>query len=125
MSMRKEKPEGNGAGCWLTAIISVFIAMVLVIVGLFLPPFSLYESLVGQEFATLQLQGEAIQSVDGGFTFALAADAQSDFGAALDVTSLQDFEAGSTADSAWIPTAKNSVPYYLALQSNVYSIEAR
>jgi len=125
MSMRKEKPESSNAGCWLTAIISVFVAMVLVVVALFLPPFSLYEMLVGEQYTELQLQGEALQSADGGFTFALAADAPSEFRASLDVTSLQDFEASNASAGDWIPAAKSAVPYYLALQSNVYSIEAR
>lgn len=125
MSMRKDKPEGNGAGCWLTAIITVFLALILGVVALFLPPFSLYETLVGEQYANLQLQGEAIQSSDAGLTFALAADAQSEFGVALDVSSLQDFESANANAAAWLPAAKNAVPYYLALQSNVYSINAK
>jgi hypothetical protein len=125
MSMSKNKPEGGGAGCWLTAIITVFVAMILAIVALFLPPFNLYDTLLGEQYAALQAQGEALQSSDGDFTFALAADAQSDFSAALSVSALQDFEASNSAAGAWIPAAKNAVPYYLALQSNVYSIHSK
>jgi hypothetical protein len=124
MSMSKNKPEG-GAGCWLTAIITIFVAMVLVIVALFLPPFNLYDTLLGQQYAALHLQGEALESADRGFTFALAADSQSEFSAALDLTSLQDFEAANASVGAWIPAAKSAVPYYLALQSNVYSIQSK
>lgn len=115
--------QGSSAGCWLTAIISIFVAMVLVIVALFLPPFNLYAVLTGEQYTTLSVQGDAIPSADGGFTFATASDVNGDFGARVGIVSLQDFEASNSAIGEWIPTARTSVPYYLALQSHVYQIE--
>ncbi len=116
--------NGNSAGCWLIAIISGFFAMVLVIVALFLPPFNLYTTLVGNPYTVIQTQGEAIVSPDGGFTLAAAADVEGDYGVRVSGTSLQAFEAGSSSAGDWIPVAKNAVPYYLALQSPVYSIDS-
>ncbi|MDQ7024859.1 MAG: hypothetical protein Q9P44_04800 [Anaerolineae bacterium] len=118
----QQQAKRSGAGCWVTGIISIAVAMLLVIVGLFLPPFDLYNRLVGEQFTTLTQVGDAVISPDGGLSFAVATQARSEFGVRVDVTSLQDFEASNTAAGDWIPLAKSSVPYYLALQSAVYTV---
>jgi spore germination protein YaaH len=124
MARKNELPQqSNNAGCWLMAIISIFVAMMLVIVALFLPPFNLYSVLTGDQYTVLSAQGEALPSVDGNFTLAAASDVNSEFGARIEVTSLQNFEAGNGSVGEWIPAASNAVPYYLALQSAVYSIK--
>lgn len=116
--------SGNSAGCWLIAIISGFIAMILVIVALFLPPFNLYTTLVGSPYTLIKAQGEAIPSADGAFTLAAATDVDGEYGVRVETTTLQNFEAGSSSAGEWIPVARNAVPYYLALQSPVYSVES-
>ncbi len=116
--------NGNSAGCWLIGIISAFIAMVLVIVALFLPPFNLYTTLVGSPYTVLQAEGEAINSSDAAFTLAAASDVNGEYGVRVETTTLQNFEAGSSSAGEWIPVVRNAVPYYLALQSPVYSVES-
>lgn len=118
-----QQRRGNSAGCWLIGIISAFVAMVMVIVALFLPPFNLYDVLVGDQYSIIQAEGDAVPSADGSFTIAAATDVDGEFGVRVETTSLQAFEAGNSNAGDWIPVAKNSVPYYLALQSQVYSVE--
>lgn len=118
-----QPPRGSGAGCWLVAALTLFIVLVLVIIGLFLPPISLYDRLFSEQFAMLDAQNNGLASGDGAFSFAvLPQDAGQDFGVQLETVSLVDFEAADSAAGAWVPEAKNAVPYYLALQSPVYSI---
>lgn len=116
------QPAKNRTGCWLTAIISIAVALILGIVGLFLPPINLYNRLTGDVYTPLQQQGDATTTADGALTFALAAGERDDFGARLGITPLQAFELQDSSMGSWIPAAKNAVPYYLALQSPVYSI---
>ena len=114
--------QSRGIGCWLTTFVTLFVAFVLVVVGLFLPPFDLYNRFFGEQFITLDARGQTLAAPDGGFNFTLAADPQDDFGARLSGVSLQNFEAANASAGDWIPAVKNAVPYYLALQSPVYSI---
>jgi len=116
--------RGNSAGCWLISILSAFVAMVLVIVALFLPPFNLYTRLVGSPYTVITAQGEALGSSDGSFLIAAASNVDGEYGVRVTTTGLQAFESGSSSAGEWIPAAKNAVPYYLALQSQVYSIES-
>jgi hypothetical protein len=122
MAYTTQQPKRGGMGCWATAILSVAVAMLLVIVGLFLPPFDLYNRLLGEQFTTLAQVGEAVISPDGSLSFAAATQPQAGFGARIETVTLQDFEAANAGAGDWIPVAKSSVPYYLALQSPVYSI---
>ncbi|GAB5493333.1 MAG: hypothetical protein Phog2KO_35480 [Phototrophicaceae bacterium] len=126
MAENPNNPQNRGskAGCWLITIISGFVAMVLVIVALFLPPFNLYDVLVGDQYTVIQAQGEAVSSDDGNFTLAAATDVNGEYGVGIETTRLQDFEAGSSSAGEWIPVAKSAIPYYLALQSQIYSIES-
>lgn len=116
------QPQKSNAGCWLVGFISTFIAMVLVVVALFLPPFDLYNRLLGEPFVVLQQAGEAITTNDNAFSLAAATDVEGEFGVLLNTVPLQSFEAASAEAGDWVPTAKNAVPYYLALQSPVYDI---
>ena len=116
--------SGSNAGCWLIGIISVFVAMVLVVVALFLPPFNLYNVLVGDQYTVITAQGEGTSSADGVFTLAAATDVNGEYGVRVETTSLQAFEAGNSSAGEWIPLAKSTIPYYLALQSQVYSVES-
>lgn len=126
MAQQTNKPrkQGNSAGCWLMTILSAFVAMVLVIVALFLPPFNLYDVLVGDNYTVISLQGDAVPSADGAFTVAAATDVDGEFGVQVTQTDLAAFESGTASAGDWVPNARNAVPYYLALQSRVYSIDA-
>ncbi|MGJ3240203.1 MAG: hypothetical protein ACFE0Q_15960 [Anaerolineae bacterium] len=115
--------QGNRAGCWLIGIITGFIAMLLVIVALFLPPFNLYSTLIGNPYTIIQAEGEAVPSADGNFIIAAASNVNGEYGVQVDVISLQAFEAGDSNQGDWIPVARSAVPYYLALQSAVYSLD--
>jgi len=117
--------QGNRAGCWLTAFVSLFVALLLVTVGLFLPPFDLYNRLFTEPYATLSLQGDAISSPDQALTVAAATDVNGEFGLRLSSVGLQSFEAANAEAGEWIPAAKQAVPYYLALQSSVYTLETQ
>lgn len=117
--------QGNRAGCWLTAFVSLFVALLLVTVGLFLPPFDLYNRLFTEPYTALSLQGDAVLSPDQSLTIAAATDVNGEFGLRVESVGLQDFEAANIDAGEWIPAAKQAVPYYLALQSAVYTLETQ
>lgn len=116
--------SGNRTGCWLTLIVSMALTVMLVIVSLFLPPINLYSRLTGETYTPLRQVGDALTTADGGFTLALAAGNPDDFGVRFGAVPLQSFELVDISAGDWIPDARNAVPYYLALQSPVYSIYA-
>ena len=73
--MAKNTPRRkNNGGCWLTGIITLFVVMILVLVGLFLPPFDIYNRLFSEPFAILRLTGDSILSEDGTLRITAAAD---------------------------------------------------
>ncbi len=116
--------RGSGAGCWLTAIISLFVATMLVMVGLFLPPFSLYDRLFGEQYELLSVEN---LSVTYGNEFSVGIpedDTGENFGVQLSSVSLNDFETANVTAGEWITAAKSSLPFYLALQGPVYTLDA-
>lgn len=117
-------PRKNGsAGCWLTALITVFVAMVLVLVGAFLPPFNLYDRLFGEQYDMLSADTQEV-SFGGEFTVGVSGnDTGENFGVQLSRVPLKDFETANTSAGDWIPVTKSNLPFYLALQSDVYSVE--
>jgi spore germination protein YaaH len=117
-------PKRGGVGCWLPALVTLFLVAVLVIVGLFLPPINLYDRLFGKEFAVLNAQNNALRTDDAGLTLIVdPADVGQNFGVALNSVALNDFEAGNAAAGEWIGEAKAALPPNLALQSSVYTVE--
>ncbi|MCA9893179.1 MAG: hypothetical protein KC615_09355, partial [Anaerolineae bacterium] len=119
---RPRRPR-NSAGCWIVTSLTAFIVFVLVIVGLFLPPISLYERLFGPKYVPLTEPGDSLATSDEGFRLVAAAESD-EFGASLTAVSLRDYVAADSTTQEWIPATRSAVPYYLALQSPVYSIEA-
>jgi hypothetical protein len=112
------KPQGSGCGCWIPALVALFLTVVLVVVGLFLPPVNLYNRLFGVQYTTLSAQANAIAK-DG---LALAADPAQlgkDFGVALSAVPLN----ATTTDNRDVAAALAAVPPTLARQSPVYIIE--
>src|SRR4051794_4957143 len=51
-------------GCWLAGLGALVLVAVLVIAGLFLPPFDLYNRLRGEPYATLHNKGDSLTSTD-------------------------------------------------------------
>jgi len=116
--------QSGGAGCWLTAIISLFVAMMLVLVGVFLPPLSLYDRLFAEQYEMLSTESLSI-GYGNEFSISVSADdIGENFGVQLSQVSLNDFETVNTNAGEWIPSAKSNLPFYLALQSPIYTVEA-
>ena len=116
--------QSGGCGCWIGALLTIFVVAILVIVGLFLPPINLFDRFFGVPKTALDATNNAIRSADGQFTLAVdPADTGNGFRVGLDSVSLEDFVSGNRQVADWIPNALGAQPPYLALQSAVYSIE--
>ena len=116
--------QSSGAGCWLTAFTSLFVAMILVMVGLFLPPLNLYDRLFNEQYNMLNADNMSI-ALGNEFSVGIQSDDMGkDFGVQLSKVSLNDFETSNRGAGEWIPSAKNNLPYYLALQSPIYTVES-
>jgi hypothetical protein len=117
--------RANNGGCWLTAIITLFIVMMMVIVALFLPPLNVYDRLFGEQYANLVNAGDALVSDDGQFSVVLASDMGEDsFGLRFEQVGLRPYANGNIGDANWVLPARNQIPYYLALQSDVYHLKS-
>jgi hypothetical protein len=122
-------PRRGGCGCWIPALITLFVVFTLVLVGLFLPPVNLAQkvlgvSLFGPAYTTLNAQANAVKSTDNNLTVAVnPANPGKDFGVALSVVSMDDFSKGNAQAADWVPQAHAAAPPSLALQSAVYSIQ--
>lgn len=111
------KPRrSKGAGCWLVGFGSLSLALVLALIGLLLPPFSLPDRLLDRQYQSLNAQ---MQTASLGSEFSVSligADIGDEFG-------LQLSQASPTEDGSWM-AAKHHLPHYLALQSPIYVIKA-
>src|SRR5690606_28160426 len=113
-----------GCGCWLAALFSLLIALTLVGVGLFLPPVNLYDRLFGTPYAQLDAVNNAAASPDSSLKLVLdTADVGREFGVNLNSVTRDDFQNVNAQAGDWIPAAKASLPPYLVLQSQVYTID--
>jgi hypothetical protein len=116
----REQPQGGGCGCWIPALLTLFAVAILVIAGLFLPPINLYDRLFGVQYAMLSADANASATNDQSLTVKVDPNNPgSDFGVALTSLSMNDFMAGG----ADVAAAQAAIPPYLALQSQVYTIE--
>ena len=111
------KPRrSKGAGCWLVGFGSLSLAMMLALIGLLLPPFSLPDRLLGAQYQPLNAQMQTA-SLGSAFSVSLIGD---DIGGEF---GLRLSQASPTEDGSWT-TAKHHLPHYLALQSPIYVIKA-
>jgi spore germination protein YaaH len=111
----QEPRQGGGCGCWLPAIISVLVALLLIGAGLFLPPVNLYDRLFGKQYAMLSAESNAVRSQDGSFTMVLdPADTGSDFGVIVGAAAPSD----AAAAQALMAAPPNIVPI-----SPVYTLD--
>jgi len=116
--------QSSGTGCWLTAFTSLFVAMILVMVGLFLPPLNLYDRLFSEQYNMLNIDNMTV-ALGNEFSIGIGEDnTGKGFGVQLSRVSLNDFETSNTSAGEWIPSAKNNLPFYLALQSPIYTVES-
>ncbi|MCU0512364.1 MAG: hypothetical protein MUE40_07315 [Anaerolineae bacterium] len=112
----------NGSGCWLIGLITVVTVLLLVLVGLFLPPFDLYNRLFGISYVRLQTAGDTAASEDGALRIVAAADYPDDrFGVAASLVVPATFASAAAPD--WLPVARSALPAQLALQSPVYVVQ--
>jgi hypothetical protein len=120
--MRQTPPRKRGCGCWITGIVTLFVAAVLVGVGLFLPPINLYDRLFGVQYAMLDAQTNAV-AAEGLTLIVNPADAGQNFGVALEPVTMAQMRANSNSASVQAANvAVAAAPPYLALQSPVYKI---
>jgi hypothetical protein len=116
-----DAPPPNNRGCVIVGVTAFLVALALVGVGLFLPPFSLFDRLFGEEYTTLQTSGASVATTDGAFRVLALADSAG-FGVRVGGVSLRDFTLDDGTLAAWIPASRASIPPHLALQSAVYSL---
>ncbi len=113
-----ERERRGGCGCWIPALVAMLLTIVLIVVGLFLPPINLYNKLFGTQYTTLSAQANAVAK-DG---LALVADPQqvgTDFGVALASVPVN----ATSTDNPDVAAALSAVPPQLARQSPVYTIQ--
>jgi hypothetical protein len=115
------EPQGAGCGCWVPAIITGFLVTILVIVGLFLPPISLLDKLMGSPYTMLDANGNGV-NVQGMSFVVDPQELQGEFGVQVNSVALTSFTSGTGGD--WVSAANAARPPYLALQSAVYRVES-
>jgi hypothetical protein len=113
--------RSGGCGCWLPALLTLFVVSVLVVVGLFLPPVDLWNRLFGVQYAILSPEANAV--ADSGLTLIVdPANPGRNFGVALQNLPVTGFLSGANT-APWVPAARAAVPPNLALQSPVYTVQ--
>ena len=114
------KPRRNqGAGCWLVGFGSLGLALMLALIGLLLPPFSLPDRLFGMQYQSLNAQMPAVSLGDEFAVSLIGEDSGDEFALRLSQAPPADVE----SDDAWM-LARHHLPHYLALQSPLYTIDA-
>ena len=108
----------SGCGCWIPALLTLFVVGVLVVIGLFLPPVNLWDRLFGVQYAMLDADANAVQ-VEGLTLVVDPADPGQGFGVVLDALPMTNFMAGVPEWTA----ARAAIPFDLALQSPVYTLD--
>ncbi len=111
----------RGCGCWITALSTLVVFVVLVVFGLFLPPINLYQRLTSPHYTTLNSGNNAV--ADNGMTVtAYNLKGPETLGVTLTSVPMDRFLASDTSQGAWVADAKAAVPPALALQSPVYTV---
>ncbi|HLU08510.1 MAG TPA: hypothetical protein VK003_02510 [Oceanobacillus sp.] len=117
-----EPPRERGCGCWIAGVLTLLIAGILVGVGLFLPPVSLYDRIFGPQYALLNADQNAVAA--GDFTLAVyGPDYGDEFGVALETVPMQQFINGDSSAGSWIPQAQAAAPANAAVISDLYSVQ--
>jgi hypothetical protein len=121
---RSNANDGGGLGCALVGLV-ILTVIVLIGVGLFLPPFSLGERLFGTPYIALNAQSPNA-GMDG-LTIAVdPANPGNNFNVRIRAISPDVFlgrTAANQEDAAWIRVARAALPSPLTLLGPVYQIE--
>ncbi|MBN1965068.1 MAG: hypothetical protein JW910_10495 [Anaerolineae bacterium] len=115
--------EPNRRGCLLPMLGILFVVLVLVVIGVLLPPISLLDQLGGSQYVALNADTPGVTHSDGLTLTIDPAQPGDGFGVILSAIDAQSFTAGSAAD-AWAGTARSALPPALRLISPVYSIDS-
>ncbi len=115
------RPAQQRGGCLLPALVLGFIVIVLVVIGLLLPPFSLLDRLTGPQYVALNAETPGVSHPDGLTLTIDPAQPGEGFGVALSAVEASAFASG-TSDAAWVADARRSLPPALTLLSPVYTI---
>ncbi len=119
-ALRAPRRRRGGCGCWLTGLFTLFLILVLVAVGLFLPPVQLIERLTGPQYFPITADAYAVQ-LEGLTLQVDPAAPGEDFSVAIESLPTNDFLADA-AGPEWLSAARAALPVQLALQSPVYSL---
>src|SRR5579871_6705769 len=116
-----DEPRRGGCGCWVTALATLVVFVVLVGVGLFLPPINLFQRLTGPHYTTLNSGANAV-AANGLTVTAANLKGPETLGVTLSSVSMDRFLASDTTQGAWVADAEAAVPPSLALESAVYGV---
>ena len=109
-------------GCWLVAFTAIVLFMILLPIGLMLPPFNLPDRLLALQYDRLNTNNPEF-SFDDSFSVNLLDRAGSDdFALRIAVVSLADITSGSPTIPESLSAAIAELPDYLALQSPLYAL---
>jgi hypothetical protein len=114
-------PRRGGAGCWIVGLATLFTVVILIGVGLLLPPFNLLDRIIGAQYAILSADANAV-AADGITVYVDPAAPGENFGVALSSIPMQSFMSASPDVADWVPRAYAAQPPDAALQSPVYTI---
>lgn len=119
---QQEQEQRRGCGCWVTAVMTLLVAAVLVGVGLFLPPVNLYDRLFGTQYAMLNADANAVAAE--GLTVSVSPENPgNEFGVAMNPVSLEALNSATAPEAKQASAALAAAPPYLALVSPIYDIE--
>lgn len=115
----RTRRSGSGCGCWVVGLLTLIVAGALGAVALLLPPFSLYDRLLGPQY--VQLSADDNAAADDGLTIAVyGPDFGTDFAVAIESMPMNAFLSGTG-----VPASLAQTPPNRALQSPVYTVMTR
>jgi hypothetical protein len=124
VALADERAQASARGCGTAVLtITALITGLMVLVGLFLPPFSLYDRLFGVRYTALDQPDSATASADDGLRVALVSGSPVDV--SIGRVSLVTFAYGGEETSPWVEQARAELPRNLALLSDVYRVQYR
>ena len=122
---RHRTPRRNrNAGCTLIAVASLIISTILLLIGLLLPPFNLYDRLAALQYSPLNRDNPEL-IVSDALTIRLPSDASSDdFALRVNTIAGAEFRSDSETLPQSLADAPQALPARLSLQSPVFHLAA-
>ncbi|MCK6578962.1 MAG: hypothetical protein L6Q98_12735 [Anaerolineae bacterium] len=115
------RKRGGGSGCWLLAGLTLAAFLVLLVVGLLLPPISLLQRVTGPRYTLLTAEANAVR--EGALTVAVFGDDPgAEFGVALSAVPQQDFAAAASSADGALRTAFQALPVSAEPISDLFSL---